>query len=63
MKRIFKVILSITLIMAMTVTTFGSVSSEKGKLSDLQNQKQQNANKKEQTRGIHVSALKFIDSD
>ena len=41
MKRIFKVILSITLIMAMTVTTFGSVSSEKGKLSDLQNQKQQ----------------------
>ena len=61
MKRIFKVILSITLIMAMTVTTFGSVSSEKGKLSDLQNQKQQNANKKEELQQSKAKAQSYIE--
>ena len=61
MKRIFKVILSITLIMAMTVTTFGSVSSEKGKLSDLQNKKQQNATKKEELQQSKVKAQSYIE--
>ena len=61
MKRIFKVILSITLIMAMTVTTFGSVSSEKGKLSDLQNKKQQNAIKKEELQQSKAKAQSYIE--